>query len=186
MELMDVMRSRRSVRAFKSDPVDRDVIEGLIEAAVLAPTAMNMQPWTFGVLQDADKLHEYSERIKVLLLSQVEETPWLARFQEYFQDPRYNVFYGAPALVVIYARNSAPMSQIDCALAAENFMLAACSRGLGTCWIGFSTGFLNLPGVKAELGVPAEYQAVAPLIVGVPEGEIASRDKRPPEVVYWR
>lgn len=58
----------------------------------------------------------------------------------------------------------------DCWLAAENLLLAAYAQGLGTCVIGFAVSALNTPEWKAELKIPAEMTAVAPMIVGVPAG----------------
>ncbi len=186
MELMEAIEARRSVRAYKPDAVEREKIERLLEAAVLAPNGMNDQPWAFGVIQDTERLKGYNERVKSFLLSKVGEWPWLERYKEYFEDPTHSVFYNAPALVTIYGKNQGPLAQIDCTLAAENLMLAATDMGLGTCWIGFATELMNSPEVKAELGVPVEYLAVAPIIVGCADGETPSRERNAPEVVYWR
>ena len=186
MELMEAIEARRSVRAYKPDMVEREKIEKTLHAAVQAPSGMNAQPWAFGVIQDRERLKSYSECIKIDLLNKVEEQPWLARYQEHFANPAYNIFYNAPTLVVIYAKEATPIAQIDCCLAAENLMLAAADLGLGTCWIGFSYDFMNMPSVKQELGVPEEYAAMAPIILGYPDGPIPPREKNPPETVYWR
>lgn len=186
MELMEAIRKRRSVRSYKPDAVGREKIETLLDAAVHAPSAMNAQPRAFGVIEDKATLGKYSERTKAFLLSKMEEWPWLANYKPYFENPEYNVFYHAPALVVIYAKNNAPVSGIDCTLAAENLMLAAADMGLGTCWIGFATWILDTPEAKKELGVPEEYTAVAPIIVGYPGDDNPPTEKNPPEIVYWK
>jgi len=186
MELMDAIRARRSVRAYKPDPVTKEMIQRLLDAAVLAPTGMNAQPWAFGVIQDADRLKDYSERTKAFLLSMVDEWAWLAPYAEHFANPEYSVFYNAPALVVIYAKNATPLAQMDCTLAAENLMLAACDMGLGTCWIGFSAFVLSSPEAKQALGVPEDYVAIAPIIVGYPAAPVPMPEKDPPEIVYWK
>ncbi len=186
MELMDVINARRSVRAYKPDAVEKSKIEKIIAAAVQAPTGMNQQPWVFGVIQDAAVLDDYSERTRQFLLSKVGEWEWLAGYADYFANPEFNVFYHAPALVVIYAKNASPLATTDCTLAAENMMLAACELGLGSCWIGFSAFVLNTPEVKRELGIPEGYVAVAPIIVGYPAGPIPAPEKNPPEVMYWK
>jgi Nitroreductase family len=59
-------------------------------------------------------------------------------FQEILNDPNFDIFYGAPALIVISTGTQIPWAVEDCALAAENLMLAARGMGLGTCWIGFA------------------------------------------------
>ena len=81
-------------------------------------------------------------------------------------DPAFEIFHGAAALVVICAVNGESQSSEDCCLAGENFMLAAHASGLGTCWIGLSRPWLNDPPVKAKLGIPAGWHAVAPIILG--------------------
>lgn len=186
MNLMEAIECRRSVRAYKPDAVPRKSIDGLLHAAVQAPSAMNQQPWAFGVIQNPEILKGYSDRIKASLLASIDRMPWLAQYQDHFADPNYNVFYSAPALIVVYAKNGNPIAQIDCTLAAENMMLMACDLGLGTCWIGFSFEFLNQPAIKHELGVPDEYTAVAPIIVGYPEGPVPPREKNAPEILFRR
>ncbi len=94
-------------------------------------------------------------------------------------------FYNAGTLVVIYAIPGPPLGQINCALAAENLMLAAIELGLGTCWIGIAGPFLEDASTKHELGVPEDYEAVAALIVGYPVAEGAPPPKNPPQILYW-
>ena len=111
-------------------------------------------------------------------------------------DPHFNIFYDAGTLVVICARvtpefftpDSWPAHSFvvaDCWLAAENFMLAACAEGLGTCCIGFSVAALNDPHIKAELGIPAAVEAFAPIIVGVPAVVTPLVPRKPPVVLRW-
>ena len=76
--------------------------------------------------------------------------------------------------------------EADCWLTAENLMLAACAIGLGSCVIGSCVAALNLTGVKAELGIPAEFSVVAPIIVGVPSGETAATSRKDPLILAWK
>jgi nitroreductase len=71
-------------------------------------------------------------------------------------------------------------------MAAENLMLAACAIGLGTCVIGSCITALNTPKAKAELGIPAELNAVAPIIVGFPSGATALTSRREPLILAWQ
>jgi len=66
-------------------------------------------------------------------------------------DPNFDIFYGAPALIVISTVTQIPWAIEDSALAAENLMLAARGMGLGTCWIGFAQAWLGTPEGKAAL-----------------------------------
>jgi nitroreductase len=102
-----------------------------------------------------------------------------------FASQEFNIFYDAGTLVVICAKPMGPFVAADCWLAAENLMLAACAMGLGTCVIGSAVPALNTPAVKAELGIPAEYSAVAPIIVGGPSGETRPTARREPEILAW-
>jgi nitroreductase len=67
-----------------------------------------------------------------------------------------------------------------------NLMLAAWEAGLGSCWIGLAITLLNQPEVKEELGVPANYEAIAPILLGHPAEEGRPMQRKPPEVLFWK
>lgn len=184
MEFDDVLSGRRSVRNYQPDAIAEDIINQLIDDAIKAPTAMNMQPWAFGIIRNTRMLDDYSEKIKRSLLANIDNTPWFLQYKDYFGSPEYHVFYNAPALIVIYATTPGPISQIDCTLAAENLMLSARNMGLGTCWIGFANEFLDQPALKKELGVPSEYTVIAPIIVGYPDGLSEAPEKKSVNILF--
>ncbi len=64
MELMDAIKNRRAVRDYTDAPVEHSVIERLIEAAILAPSAMNLQPWSFAVVLGREHIENYAKRAK--------------------------------------------------------------------------------------------------------------------------
>jgi len=99
--------------------------------------------------------------------------------------PEFNIFYNAGTLIVICGATSAPFAIADCWLAAENLMLAAQALGLGTCVIGSALGALNLPDVRAELGIPSEFAAIAPIIVGVPSGGTPATSRKDARILFW-
>lgn len=185
MEAMEAILTRRSVRKFKPEPVKKEQLEELIMAAKHAPSAMNTQPWAFGILHGVDRLRELSDRAKKFSLGSLVEQPVLARYKETFEDPDFQMFYDAPVLFVIYAKEDNPLAAIDCTLAAENVMLAAREMQLGTCWIGLSQLLLNSPQMKKELGVPGGYLAIAPIIVGHPDETPAGPPREEPEILFW-
>jgi nitroreductase len=100
--------------------------------------------------------------------------------------PDFDIFYHAGTLIVICAKPAGPFVVADCWLAAENLMLAACALGIGSCVIGFAVSALNTPEWKTALGVPEEMTAVAPIIVGIPNGDTPPVSRKAPEILSWR
>ena len=100
------------------------------------------------------------------------------------EDPRFNIFYDTGTLIVVCAKRMGEFVTADARLAAENLMLAACALGLGTCCIGFALA-LHEPAIKAELGIPTDVDAIAPIIVGVPRGQTPPVPRKPPVVLRW-
>jgi nitroreductase len=105
---------------------------------------------------------------------------------ELLSDPDFQIVYDAGTLIVICARPASHLVEADSWLAAENPMLLACALGLGTCPIGFAIPALNSPEGKAELGIPTDQTAVAPIIVGFPRGVVEVVERKPPEILSWR
>ncbi len=166
MKLEEAIAGRRSVRAFTHVSVDPVLIEQLIDAAVQAPSAMNRQPWVFTVVRDQGKLRRISDEAKRHMLATAQPGKESDHVHGMLSDPNFHIFYHAPALILISAREAAPWTLEDCALAAQNLMLKAHAMALGSCWIGFSQSFLNTPMGKDILGLPANCVTVAPIIVG--------------------
>lgn len=186
MELMDAIYTRRSHRAFTNQPVAREAVEKLLSAAVQAPSASNMQPWAFAVIEDAALLREISDASRHLLLDEMDDGPQSSAYRARLSNPDFNIFYNAGTLVLVLASQETPFGAGDCCLAAQNIMLSAHDLGLGTCWIGFAQMYLNRPEAKSKLGIPEGYAVAAPLIVGHPAGAPPVPTKRAPNVLFWR
>jgi nitroreductase len=184
MELQEVIYARRAVREFTSKAVSNDTIRALIDAAIQAPSAVNEQPWHFSVVRDKDLLARISREAKAYML----RTPLTGipphRIHELLNDPHFDIFYQAPALIVISSVMENQWAIENCSLAAENLMLAACGLGLGTCWIGFAQGWLGTTDGKVAIGIPASYLPVAPIIVGHPKA-ISQRVPREEPRINW-
>ena len=181
MDLDDAIMSRRSVREYTAEPVDEPTIRRLIDAAVHAPNAVNQQPWTFTVVRDQGVLDRVSRDAKVHMQANMPAGVPSGRFPM-LADPSFHIFYHAPALILISAVAAGPWIVEDCALAAENLMLAARAAGLGSCWIGFAQGYLNTPAGKQALGLPSATVPVAPIIVGRPKGPSPAVARKEPEI----
>lgn len=186
MDVLEAIHGRRAVRDFTDQTPGREVLGDLLDAAVWAPNGVNLQPWRFFIVDDRKTLATFSAEAKALMLGQAVEHPELARLRTALATPGFNIFYNAPVLVVICAATGDEMAMKDCCLAAENLMLAAHARGLGSCWIGFSEAWLNTKAAKARLGIPAEFRPVAPIIVGYPKHPGLVGERRPPEAHYVR
>ena len=186
LTVRDAIFGRSSVRAYTPQLVDRPALQMLLEAAVRAPTAMQGEPWQFVIVQDAARLKRLSELAKKFFAEEARHLHPVRSSQDVVSHPDFNVFYDAGTLVVICARAKDSSVVADCWLAAENLMLAACAKGLGTCVIGLAVTALNTPEWKKELGIPAETIVFAPIIVGTPSGETPLVSRKTPEILTWK
>jgi nitroreductase len=188
MSAMDAIYHRRSVRDYAPRTIGQAVIRTLLDAAVHAPTAMHEEPWSFAVIQDRNLLNRLSESVKesVRREAQGSDSDHAKHSLELVNKPDFHVFYNAGTLIVICGKFQGPFVAADCWLAAENLMLAACAKGLGTCVIGFAVSALNTPEWKAELGIPAETTVIAPILVGAPAGQTPPVPRKPPEIIGWK
>jgi len=159
MEFYYVIKTRRSVRSYKPDPIPDDVLKRVLDAARIAPSGSNRQPWKFIVVRD--------EETKRKLVSACHNQSWMAE---------------APVIIVACAQEldynrggyMGKLSGVmDATIAFTHLILAARAEGLGTCWIG---AFDN-ERVKEILGVPEGWNVAALTPLGYPaEGENAFRE----------
>lgn len=188
--VLDAIGQRRAVREYSAQPVDDETLQALLHAAVRAPTAMHREPWQFVVLRDHDARAAINARAKALLDVDVGQRhePALTRLYATFTAPGFDIFYDAPALIVIGSSEHGEFVAADCWLAAENLMLAATALGLGSCVIGLAVGALNDPQIKRAIGIPDDFVAVAPIVVGHPAAGTTAvpTPRREPVVVVWR
>lgn len=143
--LIELIRSRRSVRAYTEDPVPEATLLKLIEAARWAPSAVNGQPWSF------------------VLVTDPETTAVLGNLADFMVFNRH--VRRARAIIVICADPRANRYyQMDCAFAAQNILLAGHALGLGACFVGA----FDEHGVKEALAVPAHLRVVGLVTIGWP------------------
>ena len=188
VSVLEAIRERRSVRSYAPQRLDQATIRALLDAAVWAPTAVHEEPWAFAIIQDMTLLKILSDRAKTIFAADARRThsDQASHLLEMVENPDFNIFYDAGTLIVICARPKGSFVVADCWLAAENLMLAAYAMRLGSCVIGLSVAALNTPEIKAELGIPAECIVVAPIIVGIPSGELPRSTRKAPEIVHWK
>jgi nitroreductase len=175
-ETLETIYSRRSVRKYTDQKVDRKIIEDILEAGRIAPSAINMQPWKFYVLTDTDKIQEYSRAIKSVAAKQVfkmgikslVKTAISAVKMSHgvdFHREKDAVFHGAPVVIFVTADKSNEWAPLDIGMCVQNMMLAAKSMGLDTCPIGFAK-FIDQTDVYAELNISNSEKVLLAVIVG--------------------
>jgi nitroreductase len=183
--VLEAIYRRRAIRNYSPDAVSRDKIEGLLESAIMAPSAMNAQPWAFVVLQGHEELARYARKGRDLLAESAgADTDSNNELLSTVTSPDFELFHRAPAVIVIYATSANAVS--ECFLAAENLMLAAWAMGLGTCPIGLARPLFDQAPVKVELKIPPSWPHALAIAVGHPIGEPHPTPRRAALVVTWR
>ena len=184
--VIDAIHGRRAVREYTDHPIDDRIIARLIDAAVQAPNAMNRQAWSFVVVTDRAALERIASNANAHMLASLDQVQTPGVFREPLSRPDFDIFYGAPTLVVICTTAPDGFARHDCCLAAENLMLAAYAEGLGSCWIGFAEGWLAQPQARSELGLSEQVRPVAPIILGHPRRWPPPPGRSPPQVRWIR
>lgn len=175
-ETIRVIKSRRSIRKFKPMQVPDAELQEILECAILAPSAMNQQKWHFTVIQNRNVLNEMIDVMKESMLNSGIE--FLASRAK---DPNFDPFGGAPTVILVTGDKKARFVEVDCALAAENIMIAAEALGLGS-HIMTSTEliFASEKGrkLKSRLGVPEGYEHICTIALGYKDEEPEARPRR--------
>jgi nitroreductase len=145
MDFYDVVKNRKSIRAYKDEPIEKDALKRIGEAVNLAPSACNIQPWSFRIIMNREIRESISSCYK---------NEWLKK---------------APAIIVALGNRDAAWKRldgssiinVDLGIAMEHLVLAAAAEGLGTCWIcAYDVSRMN-----SVLGIlpPWEVLAISPL-----------------------
>lgn len=163
-----LVTNRRSVRRYSDRPVEREKVLACLEAARLAPSADNVQPWRFLVLDDTELKERFSKEA----------------FSGIYTKTRFAA--KAPILILLLARLDIVANRIgkqiqgihfyyiDVGIAGEHIVLQAEELGLGTCWIGW----FNTRRARKIAKIPKKYKIVSLLSMGYPESKPASEKKR--------
>lgn len=145
MDFYEVIKTRRSVRNYKPDPVPEDALKRIAEAVSLAPSACNLQPWSFRIVINPDLRQK---------IASIYSRPWLAE---------------APAIAVALGNSETcwkrlegePAIAIDIGIAMEHLVLAAAAEGLGTCWVcAYEVARMN---AALNIIAPWSVYAISPL-----------------------
>ena len=132
-QVVETIMTRRSVRQYKPQAVEREKMQTIVECGINAPNAMNKQPWEVRVVDNADYINGVTELYK-------KANPKAA------EDPAFkNMFRNAPTVVFIGHDTKSESSPFDCGLLAENMMISAWSMGIGSCCLGSPARFMKTP-----------------------------------------
>ena len=180
-ETMQTILHRRAIRRFDERQIDEELLQQILQAGLYAPSAGGKQGVIFAVCQD----REVNERLGKI--KRANSNPHMATAKNYVSkeqpsiadDPKLiNAFYDAPTVITMFAPKNFLFSVDDCAVAAENMMLAADSLGIGSCYIGQGwTAFADSYGqeVLRKWEIRTDYYAVMQLLLGYPKAD----DKHP-------
>jgi len=164
VDILNLLKSRRSIRIYQDKPVPQDLLLQILEAGRWAPTGANLQPWHFIVVTDAETRRRIGEVARFFFIksSHVEKAPVV--------------------LVLGFDTRKGKYGRYDATLAGGNMMTMATSLGLGTCWIGA----FDEPKVKEILEIPKNIEVIGLITLGYSE----EKAEAPPRVelekiVHW-
>ena len=181
--VIEAINKRRSVRAYESKPIPKEVINTIIEAGNQAPSTMGMvkgvlrfQPWRFVVVEDPEfkqKLFQTTLPIwKKMTESMKEMDPEIYKkvmiLYEAMPEPKDMIYHGAPVILFVIGPAS---NAVSCALACENIMIAACSLGLGSCYVGFGAMVKGDADVVQALELTDGERIYGPIVLGYPKDD---------------
>ncbi|MGQ9510283.1 MAG: nitroreductase [Thermodesulfobacteriota bacterium] len=194
MDLLKAIQERKSIRAFKPDPVSRERVEEVLRYATLAPSAINLQPWEFIVVSGEEKERLSRRLIKAYREKQISCGPGnvkplpkslakrgaqtLAEMNPFFEEMKVEPnqfinegscnFYGAPVAILICLDDSLPKTRwVDIGIILGYFLLIAHDHGLGTCPIGLITAYEEE--IKELLNIPENKHVIIGVALGYPD-----------------
>lgn len=170
-EVLECIKTRRSVKKYKSTPVSRDMLDAILEAGTYAPTGRNMQSPVILAVTNKE-LRDRISRLNAAVLG-MEGDP----------------FYGAPCVIVVLADRSVIATTYinDGSLVMGNMLLAAHSLGLGACWVHRAREVFESEEGRAilrDLGIEGDLVGIGNCIVGYPDGDYPVTRPRKGNYIY--
>lgn len=174
-QVVETIMTRRSVRQYKPQAVEREKMQTIVECGINAPNAMNKQPWEVRVVDNADYINGVTELYK-------KANPQAA------EDPTFkNMFRNAPTVVFIGHDTKSESSPFDCGLLAENMMISAWSMGIGSCCLGSPARFMKTPEAAEylqKLGFSEGYELLYCIGFGYPDEAPAAKPREAAKVKF--
>jgi nitroreductase len=173
MDFYKVISTRRSIRKYKPIPVEEEKLNRILEAARIAPSAGNRQPWHFIVIKD----EEIKNRLKEAKVY-------------YHENRNWEWFYSAPVIICVCGepskswvrKDGRDYRDVDVAITFDHLILAATVEGLGTCWIGA----FDPIAAKKVLGIPEGIEPIAFTPLGYPDEAPPPKERKSiNEIIRW-
>jgi nitroreductase len=175
-EVIKTIFERRAVRKYKPMEVSKILIEQIIDAGRMAPSALGKEPWKFYIVTSKEDIKLYSTEIvkegivifdmgfKKVFKAIVSSITHLSNMVDFFRedDP---VFHGAPVVIFITAKADDEWAALDIGMCAQNMLLAAKSLGLDSCPIGFAT-YIEKTTHFSKLAIPKDEKVYLAIILG--------------------
>ncbi|MBQ6940232.1 MAG: nitroreductase [Alistipes sp.] len=174
--VVETIMTRRSVRDYKEEAVDREQMAKVIECGIYAPSAMNKQTWVVRVVDDKAFLDGVTE----IAVKQNPKLKEQANFRNFFRN--------APTVAFIACPEESYSGEYDCGLLSENMMLSAWSMGIGSCCLGSVVSVMNSEEAKPymeRLNLPEGYKLLVAIAFGYPAGEAPVAPERDASKAYY-
>jgi nitroreductase len=168
-EAHDIIVSRRTIRQFRPDPVPRETLEALVDAARLAPSAANLQPLEFIIVDD--------RRVRADVFPSLKWAAYIAPVG----DPKPGQEPAAYIVTLVNTKVREKMFEYDVGAAEENMIISALAEGIGSCWLLS----IDRDRLKAVLGVPEGYRIDCVLALGYPAEEPVAEELKDSQK-YWK
>lgn len=196
IDMIEFIKSRRSTRKFKTDSIEREIINTVIEAGRYAPSGGNCQSTHFIVITDKKVLNELSAVVAEELkhMDIVEEMNKSLKYAILAsRKGKYIFHYNAPVLIVVTNKKNNGNNMADCSCALENMMLMANALDLGSCWIN-QLKWLNenvvIENYLKTIGMEGTENVYGALALGMPDSKDGLPNREPLErtgnLVTWR
>jgi nitroreductase len=188
-----LLKTRRSLRAYKKKPVPHEVLARLIDIARYAPSGHNSQPVQWLVVEDPGETRRLAGLVVDWMRAEFEASPSLGRLLHFdtivagWDKGRDPVLRGAPHVIVAHASKGEFLPEVNCTIALTYLELAAYSLGLGACWAGWLQAVAQAhPPVAEALRLPDGHQSFGAMMVGYPRHRFARIPLRNEPTIIWR
>lgn len=187
------LKGRRSIRTYKEDPVEKPIIEKMIDIARYAPTGVNRQPVYWAVIHDPKKVQELAgltiEWMRGLIAEKapIAESLHFEGLVKPWEAGEDRVCRKAPHVAIVYGLKEDTMAQAACTIAMTYFELTAVPFGIGACWAGYLQMALNASApVRKAAGLSTKTTCHGAMLFGYPKYEYNCIPSRNPPRVIWR